>query len=322
MKRRAFMGTLAGGLLAAPLIGEAQPAGKVWRIGVLETTSVALNAANLEAFRQGLRELGYVERQNYAIEYRSADGRPERFPDLAAELVRLKVDLIVTRGTPAVLAAKIPIVMATSGDALGTGVVSGLARPGGNVTGLSTINAELVGKRLGLLKEAMPGIARIAVVQNMSNPTLVTQRKLIEVAARSLGFQPQFLDVRTPEDLGRAFDTAIKQHADAVHVGSDSLTQTNRRRIVDLSAKHRLPSIYSSRDFVDAGGLMAYGVSYPAAYRRAATYVDKILKGANPGDLPVEQSTNFEFVINLKTAKALGLTIPQSLLGRADEVIQ
>jgi putative ABC transport system substrate-binding protein len=226
-----------------------------------------------------------------------------------------------------VLAAKnatrtIPIVMATSGDALGTGVVSGLARPGGNVTGLSTINAELVGKRLGLLKEAMPGIARIAVVQNMSNPTLVTQRKLIEVAARSLGFQPQFLDVRTPEDLGRAFDTAIKQHADAVHVGSDSLTQTNRRRIVELSAKHRLPSIYSSRDFVDAGGLMAYGVSYPAAYRRAATYVDKILKGANPGDLPVEQSTNFEFVINLKTAKALGLTIPQSLLGRADEVIQ
>ena len=327
MKRRAFMGTLAGGLLAAPLIDEAQPAGKVWRIGVLETTSVALNAANLEAFRQGLRELGYVERQNYAIEYRSADGRPERFPDLAAELVRLKVDLIVTRGTPAVLAAKnatrtIPIVMATSGDALGTGVVSGLARPGGNVTGLSTINAELVGKRLGLLKEAMPGIARIAVVQNMSNPTLVTQRKLIEAAARSLGFQPQFLDVRTPEDLGRAFDTAIKQHADAVHVGSDSLTQTNRRRIVDLSAKHRLPSIYSSRDFVDAGGLMAYGVSYPAAYRRAATYVDKILKGANPGDLPVEQSTNFEFVINLKTAKALGLTIPQSLLGRADEVIQ
>src|ERR1700730_340532 len=252
MKRRAFMGTLAGGLLAAPLIDEAQPAGKVWRIGVLETTSVALNAANLEAFRQGLRELGYVERQNYAIEYRSADGRPERFPDLAAELVRLKVDLIVTRGTPAVLAAKnatrtIPIVMATSGDALGTGVVSGLARPGGNVTGLSTINAEVVGKRLGLLREAMPGIARIAVVQNMSNPTLVTQRKLIEAAARSLGFQPQFLDVRTPEDLGRAFDTAIKQHADAAHVGSHSLTQTNRRRIVDLSAKHRLSSIYLSR---------------------------------------------------------------------------
>ena len=327
MQRRAFIGSLAGGLLAVPLAAEAQTAGKVYRIGVLETTPVAMHAANLDAFRQGLRELGYVERQNYAIEYRSANGQPERFPDLAADLVRLKVDLILTRGTPAVLAAKnatrtIPIVMATSGDAVGSGVIAGLARPGGNVTGLSTINAELVGKRLGLLKEAIPSIARIAVVQNMSNPTLVTQRKQIELAARTLNFQPQFLDVRKPEDLGRAFDAAIKQRADAVHVGSDSLTQNNLGRIVDLSAKHRLPSIYSSRDFVDAGGLMAYGVSYVGAYRRAATYVDKIFKGAKPGDLPVEQSTNFEFVINLKTAKALGLTIPQALLQRADQVIE
>ena len=240
MERRAFVvGTL--GFLAAPLVAEAQQAGKVYRIGVLETTPVAMHAANLDAFRQGLRELGYVERQNYAIEYRSANGQPERFPDLAAELVRLKVDLILTRGTPAVLAAKnatrtIPIVMATSGDAVGSGVIAGLARPGGNVTGLSTINAELVGKRLGLLKEAIPSIARIAVVQNMSNPTLVTQRKQIELAARTLNFQPQFLDVRKPEDLGRAFDAAIKQRADAVHVGSDSLTQNNLGRIVDLSA--------------------------------------------------------------------------------------
>jgi putative ABC transport system substrate-binding protein len=318
-----FLGSLAGGLLAAPLASEAQQAGKVYRIGVLEMTPVALNAANLEAFRQGLRELGYVERQNYAIEYRSADGRPERFPDLA----RLKVDLIVTRGTPAALAAKnatrtIPIVMATSGDPVGTGAVSGLARPGGNVTGLSTLNREVFGKRFGLLREAIPGMARLAVVENLSNTTFVTQRRQIEVAARSLGFQPQFLDVRTPEDLGRAFDTAIKQRADAVFVGPDTLTQTNVGRIVDLSAKHRLPSIYSSREFVEAGGLMAYGVSYPEQYRRAATYIDKIFKGAKPGDLPVEQPTKFEFVINLKTAKALGLTIPQSLLQRADQVIE
>jgi len=324
LDRRTFLAGTGAGLLAAPLAVEAQ---QVHRIGMLETTPVALNAANLEAFRQGLRALGLVERQNYAIEYRSADGRAERFPGLAAELVRLKVDLLVTRGTPAALAAKkatrtIPIVMATSGDPVGTGVVSSLARPGGNVTGISTNTAELVGKRLGLLKEAIPGIARIALVQNMSNPTLVTQRKQIEVAARSLGIQPQYLDVRKPEDLGRAFDTAIKQRVDAVHVSLDTLTQNSLGRIVDLSAKHRLPAIYYSRDFVDAGGLMAYGVSYPESYRRAATYVDKIFKGAKPADLPVEQPTKFEFIINLKTARALGLTIPQSLLQRADEIIQ
>jgi putative ABC transport system substrate-binding protein len=207
MDRRAFIGTLASALLAAPLAAEGQQAGKMYRIGMLETTSVALNAANLEAFRQGLRELGYVERQDYAIEYRSADSRPDRFPDLAAELVRLKVDLIVTRGTTGALAAKnatrtIPIVMATSGDPVAAGLVASLARPGGNVTGLSSINAELVGKRLGLLKEAIPGIARMAVVLNLSNPTLVTQRKQIEVAARSLGFQTQFLDVRKPRGPG------------------------------------------------------------------------------------------------------------------------
>jgi putative ABC transport system substrate-binding protein len=248
---------------------------------------ILTSAARLEQQRQQeLRELGYVERQNYAIEYRSADGRLERFADLAAELVRLKVDLIVTRGTTGALAAKnatrtIPIVMATSGDPVGAGLVASLARPGGNVTGLSSINAELVGKRLGLLKEAIPGIARIAVVLNLSNPTLGTQRKQIEVAARSLGFQTQFLDVRKPGDLGRAFDTAVKQRADAVHVGLDFLAQSNLGRIVDLAAKHRLPTIYSTRDFVDAGGLMAYGVSRLEMYRHAGTYVDKILKGAN-----------------------------------------
>jgi putative ABC transport system substrate-binding protein len=329
ISRRRFLTGVAIGLAPMGAAARAQEykAGKVWRIGVLESTSPALNAANLAAFQQELRELGYVERQHYAIEYRSADGRLERFPDLAAELVRLKVDLIVTRGTTGALAAKnatrtIPIVMATSGDPVAAGLVASLARPGGNVTGLSSINAELVGKRLGLLKEAIPGIARIAVVLNLSNPTLVTQRKQIEVAARSLGFQTQFLDVRKPEDLGRAFDTAVKQRADAVHVGLDFLAQSNLGRIVDLAAKHRLPTIYSTRDFVDAGGLMAYGVSRLEMYRHAATYVDKILKGAKPADLPVEQPNKFELVINLKTAKALGLTISPSLLQRADQVIE
>src|SRR6266581_5684557 len=251
-------------LVVAPFAVEGQPTGKVYRIGVLETMSSALNAANLDAFRQGLRELGYVEGQNFVIEYRSADGRPERFPGLATELVRLKVDLIVTRGTPAVMAAEkatgsIPIVMATSADPTRFGIVSSLARPGGNVTGLSTVAVELAGKRLELLKEAVPRIARIALIANMSSPASVSQWRQIEGAARSLGLEPQLLDVRAPEDIARAFDTAIKQRADALQVVNDTLTQTNFRRIVDLSAKYRLPSMFASREFVEAGGLMAYG---------------------------------------------------------------
>ncbi len=318
---------LAVSLVLAPLGAGAQQTGKVYRIGVLETLSATLNTANLDAFRQGLRELGYVEGRDFVIEYRSADGRPESFPGLATELVRLKVDLIVTRGTPAALAAEkatgsIPIVMATSADPTRFGIVSSLARPGGNVTGLSTIAVELAGKRLELVKEAIPRIARIALLANMSSPVSVSQWRQIEVAARSLGLAPQLLDVRAPEDLARAFDTAIKQRADAVQVVNDTLTQTNFRRIVDLSAKHRLPSIFTSREFVDAGGLMAYGPNFTDLYRRAATYVDKILRGAKPGDLPVEQPTKFELVINLKTAKALGLTIPQTLLLRADQLIE
>ena len=327
MRLIGFAVILAVSLVLAPLGAGAQQTGKVYRIGVLETTSPALNTANLDAFRQGLRELGYVEGQNLVIEYRSADGRPERFPGLATELVHLKVDLIVTRGTPAVLAAKkatgsIPIVMASSGDPVSYGIVSSLGRPGGNVTGLSTITVELAGKRLELLKEAIPRIARIAQLANMSSPASAANWRQIEVAARSLGLEPQLLDVRKPEDVARAFDTAIKQRADAVHVANDTLTQTNLRRIVDLSAKHRLPSIYASRDFVDAGGLMAYGPSYSDRYRRAATYVDKILKGAKPADLPIEQPTKFELVVNLKTAKALGLTIPQTVILQADQVIE
>jgi len=324
MKRREFI-TLIGGTAAAwPLAARAQSA---YRIGVLETTSAALNAANFDALRQGLRQHGYIEGQNLVIEYRSADGRAERFPDLAAELVRLNVDLIVTRGTPAIFAAKnatktIPVVMAASGDPLGAGVVAGLARPGGNVTGLSAFVTELQAKRLELLREMVPRINRIAALLNMSSPAEPPQWEETKAAARTLAIEPQLLDVRKPEDLGRAFETAIRQRADALVVGINVLTQANRRPIADLAMKHRLPAIYASREFVDAGGLVVLGVSYPDLYRRAATYVDKILKGAKPADLPIEQPTKFELIINLKTAKALGLDVPPTLLGRADEVIE
>jgi putative ABC transport system substrate-binding protein len=327
MDRRTFIGSVASGVLVVSLHSYAQPQGKVWRIGILETVSPELNAANLDAFQQGLRELGYVEGRNLVMEYRSADGRSELFPSLAAELVGLKVDLIVTRGTPASLAAKratrtIPVVMANAGEPVETGLVISLARPGGNVTGLSSLTVHLEAKRLGLLRELVPGITRIATLYNMSSPANPPQWKEIETAARSLGVQPQLLDVRKPEDFGPAFDAATRQRADGLIVGQEGLLQANRKLIVQLAAEHRLPAIYRSKEFIEVGGLMAYGPSYPDLYRRAATYVDKILKGAKPGDLPVEQPTKFELIINLKTAKTLAITIPQSLLLRADEVIQ
>jgi ABC-type uncharacterized transport system substrate-binding protein len=327
MDRRTFVGRVASGLLAVPLASLAQPRDRVWRIGMVETVSTELNTANLTAFRQGLRELGYVEGQNLIIEYRSANGRSERFPDYAAELVGLKVDLIVTRGTPASLAAKratqtIPVVMANAGEPVETGLVTSLAHPGGNVTGLSSVAVHIESKRLGLLRELLPGIARIAALYNMSSPANPPQWKEIETAARSLGVQPQLLDVRKPEDLEPAFDSATKGRADGLIVGQEGLLQANRQLIAELAAKHRLPAIYRSMEFIEAGGLMAYGPNYPDLYRRAATYVDKIFKGAKPGDLPVEQPTKFELIINLRTAKALGLTVPSALLLRADEVIQ
>jgi putative tryptophan/tyrosine transport system substrate-binding protein len=317
---------MAGGLLAAPLAAEAQPAGKMYRIGVLETTSVTLNAANLEAFRQGLRELGYKEGQNLEIAYRSSDGRDERFSGLASELVHLKVDLILTRGTPAALAAKsasptIPVVMAASGDPVGSGLVASLGRPGGNVTGLSLFNVEIYAKRVELLRELVPRLTRIAGLFNMSNPVLPLQWKEVERAARSLGIQPQLLDVRRSEDLPRAFDAAAKQRAQALIVALDGVTQGNLRPIAERAAKQRLPSMYAEKAYAAVGGLITYGASDFHMYHRAATFVDRIFKGAKPADLPVEQPTKFELVINLKTAKALGLTIPPSLLLRADEVI-
>ena len=325
MDRRTFIGRVAGGLLGAPLAAHAQQVGKVYRIGILEAIPAAQNAANLDALRKGLRDLGYVEGRNLIIEYRSADGRAERFPDLASELVRLKVDLIVTRGTPAARAAKdaagtIPVVMATMGDP--RSIVAGFARPGGNITGVTTFSTELTAKRIELLKELVPHLARVALLHNMSNPAVPPEWQETKTAARSLGLQAELLDVRSQDDLGRAFDLAVRQHVDALVIGADGLTQLHQQTIVDLVARNRLPAAYPAREFVEAGGLIAYAVNYPDLYFRFAGFVDKIFKGAKPGTLPVEQPTKFELVINLKTAKALGLTIPPSLLQRADQVIE
>ena len=325
MRRRTFLATASGGLLAAPLAAEGQQPEKVYRIGMLERTSMAMNAANLDGFRRGMQELGYVEGKNFTIEYRSVDGRDERYPALATDLVRLKVDLILTRGTPATLAAKnatatIPVVMTGIGDPVGQGIVPSLGRPGGNVTGLSALVTELFPKRVELLRELLPGAVRLAVIFNMSNPAVPAQWKEVERAARSLGFQPQLLDVRRPEDLAPAFDRAVRQRAEALVVGIDTLTQANQRHIVDLAAKHRLAAIYASMEFV--GGLVVYGVNFPDQYRRAARFADRIFKGAKPAELPIEQPTKLDLVINTRAAKALGLTIPPSLLTRADQVIE
>jgi len=313
------------GFLWAPLAVEAQPPDKVYRIGVLERTSPTVNVANLESLRQGLRALGYVEGKNVVIEYRSAEGRDDRFADLAAELVRLKVDLILTRGTPAALAAKhatpvIPVVITGVGDPVGQGIITSLAHPGGNITGLSATVTEIYPKRVELLKELVPKAARIAALFNMSNPAIPRQWTAVETAARSLGVQPLLLDVRKAEDLRAAFETAMRERADALVVGLETLTLANAPLIVDLAAKHRLPAVYASPEFI--GGLASYGVNYPDHYRRAATFVDKIFKGAKPSDLPVEQPTKLELVVNLRTARALGLTIPRTVMLQVDQIVE
>jgi putative tryptophan/tyrosine transport system substrate-binding protein len=326
MKRREFI-TLFGGAAVAvsspPLW--AQQAGRTVRIGMLETVSTALKPDDLAAFRQGLGALGYVEGQNLIIEYRSADGRPERFPALAQELLALNVDVITTRGTPAAFAARsatstVPIVMAAIGDPLL--VVASLARPGRNITGLSSFVTDLTGKRVELLRDMVPGLARVGALLNMSNASLPSQWTEIQNTAQTLGIQSQLLDVRRAADLAPAFEGGSRQQVGAVIVGIDALTQENQKQIIELAAKHRLPAIYPSREFVDVGGLITYGVNYPDLYRRAATFVDKILKGTKASDLPVEQPTKFEMVVNLKTAKALGLALPPAILLRADEVIE
>jgi putative tryptophan/tyrosine transport system substrate-binding protein len=329
MDRRVFISCIAISLLAAPLAVEAQPAGKIPQIGFLVAASASDSAYArlIEAFRQGLRDLGYVEGRNIVVEYRYADGKYERLPALAAELVRLKVDVIVSHGTNAPLAAKkatsaIPIVMTSAGDPVGSGLVSSLARPGGNVTGLSLMIPELGGKRLQLLKEILPGLSRVAVLWNAANPYASLVVREMEATATTLGVQLQSLVVRGPDDFEGALAAATTGRAGALTAVEDPLTITKRRQIVDFAAKRRLPAIYGVKEFVDAGGLMSYGANFADLWRRSATYVDKILKGAKPADLPVQQPTKFEFVINLKTAKALGLTIPPSVLLRADEVIR
>ena len=315
--------TLLASLIAGPRAAGAASPEKLYRIGMLERTPAAANAANLDAFRQGLRELGYTEGESFTIEYRSADGRDERFPALAAELARSGVDAIVTRGTPAALAAKnatrtIPVIITGVGDPVGQGIVASLARPGANITGLSAAVTEIYPKRVQLLKQLAPKAARMAGLFNMGNPALPAQWKEVERAARSLGIEPLLLDVRKAEDLEPAFEAATRQRADALIVGIDTVTQSNQRIIVELAAKHRLPAMYASTEF--AGGLISYGVNYPEMYRRAAGIAHKIFKGAKPADLPVEEPTAFELVINPKTGQALGLTIPPALLLRSNRL--
>jgi putative ABC transport system substrate-binding protein len=327
--RRTFLAGTGAVFLAAPLAVEAQQPGNSYRIGYLGTSppSTPYSLRNVEAFRQGLGELGWVEGKNIVIEWRYSAGRGERFPDLAAELVRLKVNVIVAAAAPATHASKqatttIPIVGIALSDPVGQGLVASLARPGGNVTGLATLFPELAAKRLKLLKETLPGVSRVAVLWNAANPGNVLQIGETKVAAQTLGLRLQSVEVRGPEDFQGAFAAMTRGRPEALVSLADPLIFTYQTQIVDFAAKSRLPAMHPFRESVEAGGLMAYSVNLPDMYRRAATYVDKILKGAKPGDLPVEQPTTFELVINLKTAKALGLTIPPSLLGRADEVIQ
>ncbi len=326
--RRAFLGALVGGLLATPFKANAQSAGKVYRVGYLTAGSVTANPYAFEAFRQGLRELGWVEGQNIVIEYRSAEGRFDRLPDLAAELIRLRVDVIVGTPTPAAIAAKnasgtVPIVGVSLTVPVELGLITSLARPGGNVTGVSySVGADIFGKDLELLKQVVPRVRRVAVLSNPTGPAQPLTISNIKEAARSLGLQLQLVEARGPGDFDGAFAAMVRERAGALLVVTDPVYLPHRTRLVNLAVKNRLPSIFTQRADVEAGGLMSYGPNFPDMYRRASTYVDKILKGAKPADLPVEQPTKFELVINLKTAKALGLTMPPSLLQRADEVIQ
>jgi putative ABC transport system substrate-binding protein len=327
MDRRAFITTIGGSILAAPLAPGAQ-AGTIHRIGVLEVLDAASNVANLSAFRQRLGELGYVEGQNLVIEYRSAAGRAERFADLADELVQLKTEVIVTNGDSAALAARratqtTPIVMASSLDPVGAGIVASLARPAGNVTGFHFwAPPKLGGQRLQILKALVPSLSRAAILWNSGNIYSHLVVKETEMVASASGIQLQRLDVNRSWDLERAFEAAMLGQVDALITVDDYLTITDRVRIVDFAAMSRLPAVYGVREFVDAGGLIAYGTDRRDLFRRSATYVHRILQGTRPADLPVEQPTKFEFVINQRAAKALGLTIPPSVLARADEIVQ
>jgi putative ABC transport system substrate-binding protein len=325
MRRREFVGGLAG-TVAWPLAARAQQSGKLPIIGFLGAATPSAWSPRVVSFAQRLRELGWVEGRTIAIDYRWADGLPARFTELAAEFVRLKVDVIVTAGTASVIAAKqatsvIPIVFAVAGDPVATGLVTGLARPGGNVTGLSLEAPNLAGKRIELLREVVPDLRRLAIMVNVGNPLAVLEMAEVQAMARTLGIDVAAWEIRRTEDIAPAFAT-LNSRADALYIPSDPLFITNLVRINTLALGGRLPTIYGSREYVESGGLMSYGPNFPDLFRRAAEYVDKILRGAGPGEIPVEEPTKFELVVNLNTATALGLTLPDHLLRRADEVIE
>ena len=326
MNAKMFLWLTVTFFLTTVSLAEGQQTGKVPRIAFLLASSPGADS-RVEGFRQGLRELGYIEGKNIAIEWRYAEGKEDRLPKLAAELVQLNVEIIVTDGTNVTRAAKsatktVPIVMASDADPIGNGFIASLARPGGNVTGLINLLTGLSGKRLELLKEAIPGISRVGVIWNPENPSSVSGFRETQEAAQVLAMQLQSLEVRGPDEFEGAFQATTKRQAQALSVVSDSLMFNNRRRLLELAAKHRLPTMHTQSLWVEAGALMSYGTYFPDLYRRAATYVDKILRGAKPADLPVEQPMKFELVINLKTAKQIGLTIPPNVLARADKVIK
>jgi len=327
MNRKIFCFALSALIFAVSLPAQAQQPTKIPRIGFLGANFPTTNPARHEAFRQGLRELGYVEGKNIVIEWRYAEGKFDRLPDLAAELVRLKVDVMVTAGPQSTRPAKeatstIPIVMGFDNDPVGNGFVTSLARPGGNITGLSTLAPEISGKQLELLKEIVPKLSRVAVLGNSTLPGNAQALKEMELAAGAFKVQLQYLDVLSPKDIETAFRAANKGRAGAVLVLQNPVATNQRTQITDLAVKNRLPAIYDRQEFVEDGGLMTYAVSSTDLFRRAATYVDKILKGRKPAELPVEQPTKFEFIINLKAAKQIGVTIPPYLLSRTDRVIK
>jgi putative tryptophan/tyrosine transport system substrate-binding protein len=326
ISRRIFLQALVGGALV-PLAAEAQPTGKVYRIGFLGNSTEALEANLVGPFREGLRERGYVEGRDLTIEYRWAEGAYERFPALIAELIALKVDIIVTAGTPAALAVKrttttIPLVMVAVGDPIGTGLVKSLARPGGNLTGLVSIAPDLEGKRLELLTQIVPKLSSVAFLANPANPFHVTSEKQASAAAKALHLKVVFFPVRAEGEFDRAFQAIVGQRSGALVLLADRLFLHHRARIVEFTAQHRLPAVYAYNELVQIGGLMSFGPSYPEMHRRAAYFVDRILKGARATDLPMEQPSKFELILNLKTARALNLTVPPSLLQRADRVIE
>jgi putative ABC transport system substrate-binding protein len=326
IQRRKFLAALGGAAAAWPLAARAQQPTKLPTVGYLGGAGPAADGQRVASFVQQLRELGWIEGRNVTIEYRWAEGRPEQMAEIAAEFLRLKVDVIFTWATPPAIAAKqatsvIPIVLAVVGDPVGTGLVVSLARPGGNVTGLSIQETEIASKRVELLREVMPDVRHLAFIGNLGNPGIMLQLREVQAATRTLGLEITTPEIRRAEDIAPAFE-ALKGHAEALYVASDPLLLANRVRFNTLVLTARLPAIYNSREWVEAGGLMSYGPNFLDLFRRAAGYVDKIPRGTKPGDIPVEQPTKFAFVLNLTTAKAIGLTIPESFLLRADEVIE